>query len=111
MAKYSKKQDNPKPSPETVEVANSIAQGIQKPGQTKEQTKLISQGIQKGIEQFKKQQKHKSKQLEKNSKKRILDKSEVGEKNSISTEYKQHWLAWLLLTLSWIGFGLYCLLI
>jgi len=109
MAKYSKQKSNQKASPETIEAANSIAQGTQKIGQTKEQTKLVAQGIQKGIEQFKKQQKLKAKQQEKNHKKRNRDISSASMEKPTTTEFKQHWLPWFLLVLSWVVWILYWL--
>jgi len=107
MAKYSKQKNNQKASPETIDAANSIAQGTQKIGQTKDQTKLVAQGIQKGIEQFKKQQKLKAKQQEKNHKNRVRDNSITSTDKPIATEYKQHWLPWFLLVASWVGMILY----
>lgn len=109
MAKYSTKN---KVSPETQDEAMKIARGTQKPGQTKEQTKLIAQGIQKGIEQYKKQHKSKSRELDKKLKKTSTQLSKKSEPSLEVQEvvlYKQHWLPWTCLILSWIGFGSYLL--
>ncbi|WP_299016021.1 DUF2956 domain-containing protein [uncultured Photobacterium sp.] len=100
------------PSPETQAEAMKIARATQKPGQTKEQTKLIAQGIQKGIEQYKKQQKVKSRERDKLRKKQEKEKqAELPQEALQSTEYqiiyKQHWLPWLLLVLSWLSFAAY----
>ena len=108
MSRYSKKQQT---SPETHEESVKLAKAIQRPGQTKEQTKLIAQGIQKGIEQYKKQQKERSRELNKKLKKvagklNQLDENlehESGEK----IIYRQSYLAWVLLLLSWVGFAAY----
>lgn len=108
-----KQQTNP--SPETQAEALRIARATQKPGQTKEQTKLIAQGIQKGIELYKKQQKAKSRERDKLRKKQVKDKQAPQPHQeapaSIETQviYKQHWLPWLLLALSWGGFAAFLL--
>ena len=88
-----------------------IARGTQRPAQTKEQTKLIAQGIQKGIDLYKKQQKEKARDLSRRLKKVSRqphqsvgpDDEEVEE----SIVYRQHWLPWLLLALTWLGMGIY----
>ena len=99
------------PSPETQAEAMKIARATQKPGQTKEQTKLIAQGIQHGIEQYKKQQKAKARERDKLRKKQVRDKVQDIEPTETSAPVveqkvvnKQHWLPWLLLVASWIGF-------
>ena len=83
-----------------------IARGTQRPGQTKEQTKLIAQGIQKGIEQFKKQQNVKTRELDKKLKK-VNQQFAAPEAHKIElperTVYRQHWLPWALLVLSWLA--------
>ena len=86
--------------------AMRIARGTQRPGQTKEQTRLIAQGIQKGIEQYRKQQSARARELDKSIKKlrqhpgpHDTPAIEVQEK----VVYRQHWLPWLLLVLSWIA--------
>ncbi len=92
------------------EDAWKIAKGTQRPGQTKEQTKLIAQGIKKGIDLYKKQQSAKERELDKQRKKQLKQREavvEVAEKIETRVEYKQHWLPWSLLLLSWIGFGVY----
>jgi len=107
MAKYSKKE---KVSEEIKSEALKIASSNQKPGQTKEQTKLVAQGIQKGIQQYKKQQKAKARELDKRVKK-TSDLASVQESTAEvappTIQSKQSYLAWVLLVLSWICFGLY----
>ncbi len=105
MSRYSKKQN---PSPQTVDEAMKIAKGTQKPGQTKEQTRLIAQGIQKGIDQYKKKQKAKARELDKRLKGTLIkadDTSQIELQEKVI--YRQHWLPWLLLSLSWLGAVLY----
>jgi len=105
MSRYSKKQTT---SPETRSDAMKIAKGTQRPGQIKEQTRLIAQGIQKGIKQYKKQLKVKSRELDKRLKTTQLKTSSVNEVEfQKQTVYRQHWLPWLLLALSWLGAGIY----
>ncbi|MCW8328133.1 DUF2956 domain-containing protein [Photobacterium sp. SDRW27] len=109
-----KKQQNT-PSPETQAEAMKIARATQKPGQTKEQTKLIAQGIQKGIEQYKRQQKVKARERDKQRKKQTKEKLAPQAQETSAPEveiqqvYKQHWLPWLLLALSWAGFAAFLL--
>jgi len=104
MAKYSKR--HPEADDKNQEEAMKIARGIQKAGQTKEQTKLISQGIQKGIEQYKKQQKSKTRELSKQLKSVAKAKENAAEPEMIETVvFKQHWLPWGLLVLSWVCFS------
>jgi hypothetical protein len=99
------------PSAETQAEAMQIAKATQKPGQTKEQTRLVAQGIQKGIELYKKQQKVKSRERDKLRKKDLKEKQQPVEPSETSpeqiTEYKQHWLPWVLLIASWVGFVAY----
>lgn len=111
MSRYTKKQQV---SPETQQESIKAAKATQRPGQTKEQTKLIAQGIQKGIEQYKKQQKERSRELNKKLKKVSGQLSEKDEQTEINNEqvspqfiYRQHWLPWVLLLVSWAGFGFY----
>lgn len=109
---YSKKNKQAA-SDKTIDEANKIASGIQKPGQTKEQTKLIAQGIQKGIEQYKKQQKAKARELDKQLKKaknptQAIDESH--DQQPLTPESPVKWLPWGLLILSWIGFISYMVL-
>ena len=102
-----------KVSPQTQEEALKIARATQRPAQTKEQTRLIAQGIQKGIDLYKKQQKEKARDLNRKLKKISrqkeqsieLDDHEIQEE----TVYRQHWLPWLLLFLTWLGIGIYFL--
>lgn len=90
--------------------ATRIARGIQRPGQTKEQTKLIAQGIQKGIEQYKKQQSAKARELDKKHKKtkQKVTASDVPDiKIQERIVYRQHWLPWSLLVLTWLIVAVY----
>lgn len=107
MSRYSKKQTV---SPETQSEALQIAKGNQRPGQTKEQTRLIAQGIQKGIAQYKKQQKSKARELDKRLKTPRLN-PDPASKTVIEERivYRQHWLPWALLVLSWLALGYYLL--
>ena len=100
-----------KPSQQTQEEALKIARGTQRPAQTKDQTRLIAQGIQKGIDLYKKQQKEKARDLN-----RKLKKISSQKKQSIDSDdrellerivYRQHWLPWLLLLVTWLGVGIY----
>ncbi len=105
MSRYSKKQTV---SPEIQSEASKIARGNQRPGQTKEQTRLIALGIEKGIDLYKKQQKAKARELDKRLKtvRSIADPvAEVEAKDRIV--YRQHWLPWLLLVLTWLAVGFY----
>jgi hypothetical protein len=108
------KSSSQKPSPQTQEEALKIAKSIQRPAQTKEQTKLISQGIQQGIDLYKRQQKEKARELSKKRKKLANQKENTAEQEDDSEGqeiivYQQHWLPWLLLILTWLGFGIYFL--
>ena len=102
-----------KPSPQTQEDALKIARGTQRPAQTKEQTRLIAQGIQKGIDLYKKQQKEKARELNRKLKKVSSQKAQSLEPDDddiqVSIVYRQHWLPWLLLFLTWLGVGIYFL--
>ena len=102
-----------KPSPQTQEDALKIARGTQRPAQTKEQTRLIAQGIQKGIDQYKKQQKEKARELNRKLKKVSNQKAQSLEPDDddipVSIVYRQHWLPWLLLFLTWLGVAIYFL--
>jgi hypothetical protein len=102
MAKRSRKRHADDTSQEE---ALRIARGTQRPGQTKEQTKLIAKGVQKGIEQYKKQQSAKARELDRKLKKAgqspavpAADEPQMQHK----IVYRQHWLPWLLLVLSWL---------
>ena len=103
-----------KPSQQTQAEALKIARGIQRPAQTKEQTRLIAQGIQNGIDLYKKQQKEIARDLN-----RSLNKISSQKKQSIDSDdrelheiivYRQHWLPWLLLLVTWLGVGIYFVL-
>lgn len=87
-----------------------IARGTQRPGQTKEETRLIAQGIRKGIEQYKKQQSARARELDRTLK-QAKQQSTASPPREIevreNTVYRQHWLPWVLLALSWIGMALY----
>lgn len=107
MSRYSKKQTV---SPEIRSEALQIAKGSQRPGQTKEQTRFIAQGIQKGIEQYKKQQKVKARELDKRLKTVRLKAAPAGEVEvQERIVYRQHWMPWLLLVLTWLSVGFYLL--
>ena len=93
----------------TQDEAMAVAKATQRPGQTKEQTRLIAQGIQKGIEQYKKQHKAKMRELDKQQKKkaRVISSESIEPQHSethTDVQYKQHWLPWALLGVSWVGF-------
>ena len=100
-----------KPSLQTQDEALKISKGTQRPAQTKEQTKLIAQGIQKGIDLYKKQQKEKSRDLNKKLKKTARQKELSSESDDNEMQqmivYRQHWLPWLLLIVTWVGIGIY----
>jgi DUF2956 family protein len=105
------------PSAETQAEAMQIAKATQKPGQTKEQTRLVAQGIQKGIELYKKQQKVKSRGRDKIRKKDLKEKQQSVEpveapktRSEQIIVHKQHWLPWVLVIASWVGFAAYIVL-
>ena len=102
-----------KPSQQTQEEALKIARGTQRPAQTKEQTRLIAQGIQKGIDLYKKQQKEKARDLNRKLKKISNHKEQSIESDEHEIQerivYRQHWLPWLLLFLTWLGVSVYFL--
>ena len=107
MVKYSKKHTL---SEATRDEAMRIARGTQRPGQAKEQTKLIAQGIQKGIEQYKKQQNAKARELDKKLKKanQQVTPSDAHEiRIQERVVYKQHWLPWVLLAITWLAMAVY----
>lgn len=110
MARYTKKT---KPSLQTKDEAMKIARGTQRPGQTKEQTKLIAQGIQKGIDLYKRELKGKARELDRKLKK-ASGQNARPEGGDVRVEqqirYRQHWLPWVLLVLSWVGIAAYLLL-
>ncbi len=109
---------NPTPSPETKQEAMNIARATQKPGQNKEQTKLIAQGIEKGIALYKKQQKEKQRNADKERKKiqkQKLQQAESEQDQEIISEASEtsgnsSVVPWILLVVSWIGFGVYLFL-
>jgi hypothetical protein len=109
MAKRTKSYQT---SEATHDEAMRIARGTQRPGQTKEQTRLVAQGIQKGIEQYKKQQSARARELDKNIKK-VKQHLMPHETHEIEVQekigYRQHWLPWLLLALSWIALAAFWL--
>lgn len=109
------KNRQPEASPETQFEAERIARATQKPGQTKEQTRLISQGIQKGIEEYKRQQKARGRAADRARKQQARGaqeayapepEQEIGALEDTDSPYRAS-LPWLLLLLSWVGFGLY----
>lgn len=109
MARHTKRYQT---SEATHDEAMRIARGTQRPGQTREQTRLIAQGIQKGIEQYKKQQSARARELDKSIKK-IRQHPLPQETPAIEIQdrvvYRQHWLPWLLLVLSWIAVAVFWL--
>lgn len=93
---------------QTQEEAFQTAKSIQRPGQTKEQTKAIAQGIQKGIELYKKQHKAKLRELDKRQKKsKQMTSTPMDSEQHNLIEYRQHWLPWVILIVSWLGFASY----
>jgi hypothetical protein len=103
MAKHAKRHQI---SATTQAEAMRIARGTQRPGQTKEQTQLIARGIQKGIDQYRKQQNAKARDLDKRLKK-ASQQAPSPDVHEIRVEekiiYKQHWLPWVLLILTWMA--------
>lgn len=103
-----------KPSPQTQEEALKLAKATQRTAQTKEQTKLIAQGIQKGIDLYKKQQKEKAREINKRLKRASANKAGTTDIDDPDVEefiiYRQHWLPWALLILSWVGIAVYLFL-
>lgn len=92
----------------------NIARGTQRPGQTKEQTKLIAQGIQKGIDQYKKEYKAKVRELDRQRQKlsrNRQDHDDPDARNNDQIHYRQHWLPWSLLAITWIGIAIYIIYI
>jgi hypothetical protein len=108
MSRYKKQ---PQPSPETRDEALHIARATQRPGQTKEQTKLIAQGIQKGIDQYKKEYKAKVRELDRRRNKLSMNKPEQTGPDTQETgeeiRYRQHWLPWSLLVITWIAIAIF----
>ena len=96
----------------THDEAMRIARGRQRPGQTKEQTKLIAQGIQEGIKQYRKQQSARARELDKKLKK-VKQQIASPDVHEIEVQekviYRQHWLPWALLVLSWLAMAAYWL--
>lgn len=105
MARRSNKHQQ---SDAALEEAMRIARGRQRPGQTKQQTKLIAQGIRKGIEHYRKQESARARELDRKRKKvNRQPGSSVVPDDTIEVReivvYRQHWLPWTLLTISWLG--------
>lgn len=97
-------------SPETQQEALRIARRTQRPGQTKEQTKLIAQGIQKGIQQYKSQHKARTRELNKKLKHASRSEDQTRRQDAAAQPtvvYRQHWLPWLLLALTWLAIVVY----
>jgi hypothetical protein len=103
-----------KPSQQAQEKALKIARGIQRPAQNKEQTRLIAQGIQKGIDLYKKQQQEKARALNKSRNKISSQKQQSIDSDDRELQerivYRQHWLPWLLLLVTWLSVGIYFVL-
>jgi hypothetical protein len=107
MSRRSKKQQSPDAS---QDAAMRIARGTQRPGQTKEQTRLVARGIQKGIEQYKKQQNARARELDRKLKKIKQQIASPGVQEievQHKVVYRQHWLPWVLLVLSWLAMSIY----
>jgi hypothetical protein len=101
-----------KVSLETEVQALKIAKGTQKMGQTKEQTKLITQGIEKGIAEYKKLQSKKLREMDKQRKQKLKQR-EKESTNTVEEVVNNNYIQlvpWLLLTMSWLGFGAYIFL-
>jgi hypothetical protein len=107
MAKHSKRHNI---SDAIQDEAMNIARGSQRPGQTKQQTKLIAQGIKRGIELYRKQESAKARELDKRLKK-VDQQSTSPEEPEIKIQekvvYRQHWLPWVLLIVSWLMMAAY----
>ena len=89
-----------------------IARSIQRPGQTKEQTRLIARGIEQGIAQYKQKEKARAREREKQRKRSAREATERGDAGARTetaemVRYRQHWLPWTLLGLTWIAIGVY----
>jgi hypothetical protein len=104
MAKHSKRHHI---SDAIQDEAMKIARGTQRPGQTKQQTKLIAQGIKKGIELYKKQESAKARELDKKLKKAGQQSLPPDNPNEEKVVYRQHWLPWVLLIISWLVMAAY----
>ena len=90
--------------------AEKIARSRQLPGQTKEQTRLIAQGIQKGIEQYRRQQSARERDFDKELKKlkqQTANNQEPATRIEEKLVYRQHWLPWALLVVTWIAVAVY----
>lgn len=107
-----KKAQNRKDARQIQAEAMRIARSTQVPGQTKEQTRRIAQGIQKGIQQYRREESSKARELDKRRKKAQqqapIPQPEVRVEERIVN--RQHWLPWVLLLSTWVGFGAFLLL-
>ena len=95
-----------RPAREIQIEAEKIARNRQLPEQTKEQTRLIAQGIQKGIEQYRRQQSAKERDFDKELKKlkqQALETQQPETRVEEKIVYRQHWLPWVMLIITWIG--------
>ncbi|MFT5840690.1 MAG: hypothetical protein ACI9UT_003203 [Flavobacteriales bacterium] len=103
-----------KVSPEVEAQAMKMAKGTQKIGQTKDQTKLIAQGIEKGIAEYKKLQGKKLREIDKQrkqkTKQRENENSNIEAVEEVPTNHFMRTMPWILLVLSWLGFGTYIML-
>ena len=104
-----KNAQNRKEARDIQNEAMRIARSRQLPGQTKEQTRLIAQGIQRGIEQYRRQESSKAREIDKQLKKLKKQPQTPEPEPETGVEervvYRQHWLPWVLLALSWGGIG------
>lgn len=108
-----KRPKNHQQTEATHDEAMRIARGRQRPGQTKEQTRLIAQGIQEGIKQYRKQQSARGRELDRKLKK-VKQQTASPAVHEIDVQekvvYRQHWLPWVLLVLSWVAMAAYLFL-
>ena len=72
--------------------------------------KLIAQGVRKAVEEYKKRQAAKTRELDRKLKqlnRQLAELQSAPAQVEARTQYRQHWLPWLLLALSWAGFAGY----
>lgn len=112
MAKHSGPRSS---SAATERDAMQIARSIQRPGQSKEQTRLIARGIEQGIAQYKQKEKARAREREKQRKRSAREaaahggdaKQRAEQPAAVEIRYRQHWLPWALLALTWLAGGAY----
>lgn len=91
--------------------AKAISDNVSKPGFDKAQRKEVQKAIEAGIAQYKRQFNNKQRNYDKQAKKAIkaLDEIESNEPE-IQQDTQAHYsmlTPWVLLLLSWLGFGVY----